>query len=71
MPNPPEAPVGEPVAHTPPPLIIPGGMTLDDLERLAVAQALHRNADNISATARELGIGRSALYRKMDAYGLR
>jgi DNA-binding NtrC family response regulator len=71
VPNPPEAPVGEPVAHTPPPLIIPGGMTLDDLERLAVAQALHRNADNISATARELGIGRSALYRKMDAYGLR
>jgi DNA-binding NtrC family response regulator len=69
--EPPPAPVDEPAASDPRPLTIPGGMTLEDLERLAVVQALHRNRDNISATARELGIGRSALYRKMDAYGLR
>jgi DNA-binding NtrC family response regulator len=66
-----DAPAEKPAEHTPPPLTIPRGMTLEDLERLAVVQALHRNRDNISATARELGIGRSALYRKMDAYGLR
>jgi DNA-binding NtrC family response regulator len=50
---------------------IPPGTTLADLERYAVEGAMARNGGNVSATARELGISRSVLYRKLEKFGLR
>jgi DNA-binding NtrC family response regulator len=44
--------------------------TLADLERRAIAGALERHAGNVSHAARELGITRTSLYRRMEKYGL-
>lgn len=46
-------------------------MTLDELEREAIVQSLARNEGNISRVVRELGIGRTTLYRKLQRYNLR
>ncbi len=45
-------------------------LNLDKLERSAIAQALTQNRYNISHAARELGLTRAALYRRMDKHGL-
>jgi len=45
-------------------------MTLADLERRAVLGALERHAGNVSHAARELGITRTSLYRRMGKYGV-
>jgi two-component system, NtrC family, response regulator HydG len=52
-----------------------GEMTLDNLdleklEQVAVLQALSKHGGNISRAARELGISRKALYRRVEKYGL-
>jgi DNA-binding NtrC family response regulator len=44
--------------------------TLDDIEREAIEQALGRNEGNVVAAAAELGVSRSALYRRMEKFGL-
>jgi len=44
--------------------------TLADMERQAIASALERHAGNVSHAARELGITRTSLYRRMEKYGL-
>ena len=43
--------------------------TLAELERSAIEAALGRST-NLSRIARELGIGRTTLYRKLEKYGL-
>ncbi len=48
-----------------------GPCSLEELEKEAVAQALEHYGGNLSDVARQLGIGRSTLYRKLDQYGLR
>ena len=45
-------------------------LTLDELERTAVERALARNAGQVAGAARELGITRSALYRRLEKFGL-
>ena len=40
-------------------------------EKRLISEALARNYWNISQTARELGVSRMTLYRKMDAYGIK
>jgi DNA-binding NtrC family response regulator len=45
--------------------------TLEELEREAIVRALEGNQGNLSDVARQLGIGRSTLYRKLEQYGLR
>ena len=45
--------------------------SLEELEREAIRQALEHFGGNLSDVARQLGIGRSTLYRKLDHYGLR
>ncbi|MFA9219418.1 MAG: sigma-54-dependent transcriptional regulator [Sphingomonadaceae bacterium] len=45
-------------------------LTLDVLERDAVAAALAQAQGNISHAARLLGVSRAALYRKLDKHGL-
>ncbi len=43
---------------------------LQDLEQKAIEQALQRHNGNISKAAKELGITRTALYRRLEKYGL-
>ncbi len=45
-------------------------LTLEELEKNAIAEAIRRNRGNLSDTAGELGISRPTLYRKMQKYGL-
>ncbi|MDG2303198.1 MAG: sigma-54 dependent transcriptional regulator [Candidatus Binatia bacterium] len=45
-------------------------MRLDELERLAIENALKHTNGNVSAVVRHLGIGRTTLYRKLKKYGL-
>jgi len=60
--------VDEGAAVVPP---IGGLRSLDELEKEAIRQALEHFAGNLSDAARQLGIGRSTLYRKLEQYGLR
>jgi len=50
--------------------VLPEGLRLDELERLYMEQTLGRNAGNVSRSARQLGISRSTMWRKMKQYGL-
>jgi DNA-binding NtrC family response regulator len=47
-----------------------GGMTLDEAERELIAATLGRHQGNAVAAAEELGLSRSAMYRRMEKYGL-
>ena len=44
--------------------------TLDDLERTAIAACIQKHNGNLSLAAKELGISRGALYRKIEKHGL-
>ena len=48
----------------------PAGMNLEELEREAIRQALSRHDGNVSLAAKALGLSRSALYRRLQRYGL-
>jgi DNA-binding NtrC family response regulator len=58
--------------------VSPGGVSaeadanlnLEQLEKKAIQQALNRNRYNISHAAKELGLTRAALYRRMEKHGL-
>ena len=43
---------------------------LDAVEKAAIDQALKRHDGNVSRAARDLGLTRTSLYRRMDKYGL-
>ncbi len=43
---------------------------LDRIEKLAIKKALTKFGGNITRAAKELGLTRAALYRRMDKYGL-
>lgn len=43
---------------------------LEEIERKAIAESLQKNQGNISKSARELGLTRATLYRRMEKYGL-
>jgi DNA-binding NtrC family response regulator len=45
-------------------------MNLEDLERETIRQALARHDGNVSLAAKALGLSRSALYRRLQRYGL-
>ncbi|QPF73829.1 GAF domain-containing protein [Roseateles sp. DAIF2] len=61
-----EAWAAEPeLPETPPP---PGRVSLRQTERQAIASAVQAAAGNLSEAARQLGIGRSTLYRKLKTY---
>jgi DNA-binding NtrC family response regulator len=44
--------------------------TLDELEKDTIRRALARCGGNVSLAAKELGVSRSALYRRIQRYGL-
>jgi DNA-binding NtrC family response regulator len=46
-------------------------MTLEDVERVLVTRALARCDGNVSDAAKALGLSRSALYRRMEQFGLK
>jgi transcriptional regulator with PAS, ATPase and Fis domain len=45
-------------------------MNLDDLEKNAILTVLEKNKGNVSKSAKELGITRAALYRRLEKYEL-
>jgi PAS domain S-box-containing protein len=50
---------------------MPAGVTLQDIEKMAILQALRRNQGRKMAAARELGIDKNTLRRKMIRLGIR
>jgi PAS domain S-box-containing protein len=66
------------LAHLPPHLRggtngssgLPAGLTLAAMEKLLIRDTLRRNQGNRAATARELGMDASTLFRKIKALGL-
>ncbi len=50
------------------PMAIPQGMTLQDMEKVLIAETLRRSDGNIKETASVLGIDRSTLYEKIRKY---
>ena len=48
-----------------------GPVSLEEMEKATIVRALENNRGNLSDVARQLGIGRSTLYRKLEQYGLR
>ena len=45
-------------------------MTLEDAERLLIQKALDKADGNVSVAAEDLGLSRSALYRRLQRFGL-
>ncbi len=61
-----------PLTATPPPgdSVAFDSYNLEDVEREVIARVLRKHQGNVSQTARELGLTRTALYRRMEKYGL-
>jgi transcriptional regulator with PAS, ATPase and Fis domain len=49
----------------------PQEMSLEDAERLFIEKALARHSGDVRAAAAQLGLSRSALYRRLQHYGIR
>lgn len=45
-------------------------LNLDEIEKSTIQQALDKFNGNVSKAAKELGLGRTTMYRKMDKYGI-
>lgn len=45
-------------------------MTLEDVERVLIQKALARCGNNVTEAAKALGLSRSAMYRRLERYGL-
>jgi DNA-binding NtrC family response regulator len=54
----------------PPPEDAEPDYNLEEVEKMAIIKALAKHQGNISRAAKELGLGRTTLYRKMTKYGL-
>jgi DNA-binding NtrC family response regulator len=46
------------------------GMTIEQVERQMIVQALQQHVGNISRVAKSLGLSRTALYRRLERHGL-
>lgn len=46
------------------------GMTLEEMERQTIQQAIEHYGNNLSQVAASLGISRAALYRRLEKYGI-
>lgn len=46
------------------------GMTLEEIERQTILQALEKYNNNMSQVATALGISRAALYRRLEKYNI-
>ena len=63
----PDEPVGSHFSATPDP---EADLNLEEVEKKAIMHAINKHHGNISQAAKELGLGRTTLYRKMNKYGL-
>lgn len=45
-------------------------LNLDDMEKTTIQRAIDKNGGNISKAAKELGLTRASLYRRLEKYGL-
>ena len=45
-------------------------MSIEDVEAFLIRKALTRYSNNVSQAAEALGLSRSALYRRMQRYGI-
>ncbi|GAB57633.1 sigma-54-dependent transcriptional regulator [Rheinheimera nanhaiensis] len=52
------------------PDVVSGKRALDDIDRAALEQALRQAGGVVSRAAKQLGISRQALYRRMEYYGI-
>ena len=52
-------------------ILVKRPLKLSELERFAIEAALERTGGNVTRAMRQLGIGRTTLYRKLKKYGLR
>lgn len=52
------------------PALSAGMVSMKEMERKAIQDALSASNGNVSKAARTLGLGRTTLYRKMSAFGL-
>jgi len=50
------------------PLAIPAGMSIQEMEKVLIAETLRRTGGNIMESANTLGIDRSTLYEKIKRY---
>jgi len=48
----------------------PDSFNLEEVERSVIEKALERHNGNISKAAKELGLTRASLYRRLEKYGL-
>ena len=46
------------------------GMTLEQMEKAAIVEAIRKHKGNLSRVALSLGITRQSLYRRMDKFGI-
>ena len=46
------------------------GLTLDEVERRLIERALERHEGNVSRAAEQLGLSRSALYRRLQRHDI-
>ena len=51
-------------------LVDDGDNKLDNVEKNTILNVIEKNNGNISKSAKELGITRTALYRRLNKYGL-
>ena len=59
------SPAAEPAAWS-----VPDNMTLEQIEKKILEEALRRNGGNRSLTAEQLGLSRRTIQRKIQDYGL-
>ncbi|GAJ07476.1 unnamed protein product, partial [marine sediment metagenome] len=45
-------------------------LNLEDMEKITIENAIARYRGNISKAAKDLGLGRTTLYRKINKYGI-
>lgn len=45
-------------------------LNIEEVEKITIENALDKNNGNLTQAAKELGLGRSTLYRKMEKYGI-
>jgi transcriptional regulator of acetoin/glycerol metabolism len=48
----------------------PASYNLDEVEKNVIQKAIDKNGGNISKAAKELGLTRASLYRRLEKYGL-
>ncbi len=48
----------------------PDNMNLNEVEKLLIRKVVDKHGGNISRAAKELGLTRASLYRRIEKYGL-